>query len=250
MNGFFRLSTPIVRIIIHDFINYNLKRKTGAQAASTAIICTPSIISACFGALGSHLMAKKATNGTCPAMSICQIWAAVPSSASWTTPNMATLPSTKARAANDITSGIHALECFIVEISPETAGEPTLSFPNWRRGWDSNPRGEDSPTRFPGAPVRPLQHLSAAEQHPAGDYASVAERVGFEPTRTCTLPLFESGTFNHSDTSPIRVYHGLVTRKERRRRPPGPARYRGRARRVRQPGGRTGACCNRTCRRT
>ena len=32
---------------------------------------------------------------------------------------------------------------------------------------------------------------------------NVAERVGFEPTRTCTLPLFESGTFIHSDTSPL-----------------------------------------------
>src|SRR5260370_21817049 len=31
-----------------------------------------------------------------------------------------------------------------------------------------------------------------------------AERVGFEPTRACTLPLFESGTFDHSDISPPR----------------------------------------------
>jgi hypothetical protein len=38
-------------------------------------------------------------------------------------------------------------------------------------------------------PVRPLQHLSA-------------ERVGFEPTRHFCLPLFESGTINHSVTSP------------------------------------------------
>src|SRR5436305_2662100 len=30
-----------------------------------------------------------------------------------------------------------------------------------------------------------------------------AERVGFEPTRACTLPLFESGTFDHSDISPL-----------------------------------------------
>ena len=33
----------------------------------------------------------------------------------------------------------------------------------------------------------------------------VAERVGFEPTvhETCT-PVFETGTLNHSDTSPLR----------------------------------------------
>ena len=30
----------------------------------------------------------------------------------------------------------------------------------------------------------------------------MAERVGFEPTVAYTTPLFESGTFNHSDTSP------------------------------------------------
>lgn len=28
--------------------------------------------------------------------------------------------------------------------------------------------------------------------------------MGFEPTRACTLPLFESGTFDHSDISPWR----------------------------------------------
>ena len=28
--------------------------------------------------------------------------------------------------------------------------------------------------------------------------------MGFEPTRACTLPLFESGTFDHSDISPRR----------------------------------------------
>ena len=44
-------------------------------------------------------------------------------------------------------------------------------------------------TRSPGVPVRPLQHLSA-------------ERVGFEPTRHFCPPLFESGTINHSVTSP------------------------------------------------
>ena len=53
-------------------------------------------------------------------------------------------------------------------------------------------------TRSPGVPVRPLQHLSA-------------ERVGFEPTlRINRRPLFESGTINHSVTSPwlrSQLYH-------------------------------------------
>jgi hypothetical protein len=49
-------------------------------------------------------------------------------------------------------------------------------------------------TRSPGVPVRPLQHLSA-------------ERVGFEPTlRINRRPLFESGTINHSVTSPEANY--------------------------------------------
>jgi hypothetical protein len=42
--------------------------------------------------------------------------------------------------------------------TPEGSG-PELDF-RWRRGWDSNPRGTCAPTRFPGVPVRPLQHLS------------------------------------------------------------------------------------------
>ena len=36
------------------------------------------------------------------------------------------------------------------------------------------------------------------------DVSRPAERVGFEPTRAFTLPLFESGTFDHSDISPLR----------------------------------------------
>lgn len=33
----------------------------------------------------------------------------------------------------------------------------------------------------------------------------MAERVGFEPTVPCGTPDFESGTFGHSATSPIRI---------------------------------------------
>ena len=32
-------------------------------------------------------------------------------------------------------------------------GEPTETFSNWRRGWDSNPRESCPSTRFPGEPV-------------------------------------------------------------------------------------------------
>ena len=42
----------------------------------------------------------------------------------------------------------------------------------------------------------------------------VAERVGFEPTvhETCT-PVFETGTLNHSDTSPLRKVRQKFTAK-------------------------------------
>ena len=40
------------------------------------------------------------------------------------------------------------------------AGEPNASFTNWRRGWDSNPRGDKSPTGFRDRPLQPLRHLS------------------------------------------------------------------------------------------
>ena len=34
------------------------------------------------------------------------------------------------------------------------------------------------------------------------NFLFMAEKVGFEPTVAFATPLFESGTFNHSDTSP------------------------------------------------
>ncbi|GEM_PF-6921464 len=39
-------------------------------------------------------------------------------------------------------------------------------------------------------------------RHPASSTIELAERAGFEPAVTCATPLFESGTINHSDTSP------------------------------------------------
>ena len=40
----------------------------------------------------------------------------------------------------------------------------------------------------------------------------LAERVGFEPTVPCGTPVFETGTIDHSDTSPFirQVYHSAL----------------------------------------
>ena len=45
-------------------------------------------------------------------------------------------------------------------------------------------------TRSPGVPVRPLQHLSRRGEG------------GIRTHEAFSLPLFESGSMNHSDTSP------------------------------------------------
>jgi hypothetical protein len=46
----------------------------------------------------------------------------------------------------------------------------------------------------------PLQNENA----PREAFELLAERVGFEPTVPCSTPDFESGTFDHSATSPGR----------------------------------------------
>ena len=66
-------------------------------------------------------------------------------------------------------------------------------------------------TRSPGAPVQPLRHLSC-ETRPATRRAGrarrresfrLAERAGFEPAiPEPGIPVFETGAFNHSATSP------------------------------------------------
>src|SRR5438067_6412844 len=63
-----------------------------------------------------------------------------------------------------------------------------------RRRWDSNPRGLFTLHDFQSCS---LGHYETPPKKPA-------ERVGFEPTRAFTLPLFESGTFDHSDISPCK----------------------------------------------
>ena len=41
-------------------------------------------------------------------------------------------------------------------------GEPTKTFPNWRREWDSNPRDPFGPGGFQDRSFKPLRHLSPA----------------------------------------------------------------------------------------
>ena len=54
----------------------------------------------------------------------------------------------------------------------------------------------------------------ASAQHATGGDGAlvnaryVAERVGFEPTVPCGTPDFESGTFDHSATSPGSIFAG------------------------------------------
>ncbi|HZL35240.1 MAG TPA: PQQ-dependent sugar dehydrogenase [Tepidisphaeraceae bacterium] len=93
---------------------HRFRKKTGAIDASAAAVCSASIRSVCLGARGSHLMAKKAMSGICPAMSNCQIWATAPSSGSWTTPATAIAPSNNAKAASDIATGRNALGCLMM----------------------------------------------------------------------------------------------------------------------------------------
>jgi hypothetical protein len=66
----------------HNDSAYKFRKKTGASDAAAATACNPRTNSVCFGARGIHLVAKKARTGIWPAISNCQICAAVPSSAS------------------------------------------------------------------------------------------------------------------------------------------------------------------------
>ena len=68
----------------------------------------------------------------------------------------------------------------------------------WRKGWDSNPRGEgsrlrDFQSRALGQTMRPFQGRSVT----CGGEGGIRTHGGFD-----TSLLFESSTFNHSDTSP------------------------------------------------
>ena len=81
----------------------------------------------------------------------------------------------------------------------------------WRRGRDSNPR-----FRFPGTralQARPFNHSGTSPtvqvhgarggKSPRRGPHSLAERAGFEPAiPEMGIPVFETGAFNHSATSP------------------------------------------------
>ena len=51
-------------------------------------------------------------------------------------------------------------------------------------------------------------------------FEKLAERVGFEPTGTCAPPVFKTGSFNHSDISPLRRRRLLNTPYSIAYRPP------------------------------
>ncbi len=83
----------------------------------------------------------------------------------------------------------------------------------WRRGQDSNLRWVCAHTRFPGVPVKPLRHLSAAasclrssRSVSVGGHAWNDEwrrgRDSNPRSRLPEIPVFETGAFNHSATSP------------------------------------------------
>ena len=55
-------------------------------------------------------------------------------------------------------------------------------------------------TRFPGAPDRPLQHLSAN----VGGEGGIRTHEAYRP------PLFESGTISHSVTSPADDNYNII----------------------------------------
>ncbi len=58
---------------------------------------------------------------------------------------------------------------------------------------------------FIGVTVRPRRGCRNETRGRGDEFkCSLAERVGFEPTNPCGLPLFKSGAFNHSATSPWR----------------------------------------------
>src|SRR5690606_17241902 len=73
------------------------------------------------------------------------------------------------------------------------------------------PSGQPAAVRIGVVPIRRTRgdsrppHLPQIRKTPlAGRFAYLAERGGFEPPRRYKrLPDFESGTFNHSATSPV-----------------------------------------------
>ncbi len=85
-----------------------------------------------------------------------------------------------------------------------------MGAPGGRTGRDSNPRVSFPTTRFPGVRLKPLGHLSmvtrAREGHLPPLRPSAVIRYGQGGIRThdtvSGMPVFETGSFNHSDTCP------------------------------------------------
>lgn len=94
---------------------YHLRRKTGTIEAIIAAACKASTQSACLGALGSHLIAKKSSTGICPTVSSCHVCAAAPSSAWRAIPATAICVNTTTNAASDIPIGTTAPGFFTIK---------------------------------------------------------------------------------------------------------------------------------------
>ena len=75
----------------------------------------------------------------------------------------------------------------------------------WRRRRDLNPRaGFPAYSLSRGAPSASwvLLQVEWIAWHNSVLHLRMAERVGFEPTETCASPVFKTGAFNRSATSP------------------------------------------------
>src|SRR5436190_21473790 len=85
----------------------------------------------------------------------------------------------------------------------------SLYVSRWRIGWDSNPRNGYPFTRSPGACLQPLGHLSTSNWF-----------NGWGGIRThdalTGIPVFETGSFSHSDTHPDSVNKQRVPFSPRR----------------------------------
>src|SRR5260370_21201259 len=105
----------------HEIPIHKFRKKTGAIDARAAPACSASTHRVCLGARGSHLIAKNASTGSCPAMSSCHKCAIAPSSGSRTRPPCPvakpkiSAPPSMARAVSDIAIGTNAHRNFTMQ---------------------------------------------------------------------------------------------------------------------------------------